>query len=318
MFFVFFQLQDALITFDVNNRYIKPTKEKGPDSSICFGYGCSDDIVFPHECNARNWHCYDGTSFVREEGIVATLAYPSLELPSEILNLKAKKSQEYIAEKERQAQELLRESKPGAIEIRGATVDRSRYMNGVFEPTSEVCNDMPVYQKKGDPDTWLEMVKTTTGTWRWYIKPTKEKGPDKTVCFGYGSSEDIVLPHECDKMGWYCYDNKNFVVEEGVTCTLVIPGSLPANIIAMAQEGRSRSVVERERKDIENSRPPIAGSVIIQGATVDRAKYMNGVFEPTSEKCNGMTVYRKKGEPNVWLELVPTSNGWRWCVLISV
>ncbi len=58
---------------------------------------------------------------------------------------------------------------PGSIEIKGATVDRCKYVNGIFEPTDETCNDMPVYRRKGDPDTWLEMVKTNAGTWRWYI-----------------------------------------------------------------------------------------------------------------------------------------------------
>jgi tellurite resistance-related uncharacterized protein len=47
-------------------------------------------------------------------------------------------------------------------------VDRCKYVNGIFEPTDETCNDMPVYRKKGDPDTWLDMVKTNAGTWRWY------------------------------------------------------------------------------------------------------------------------------------------------------
>jgi hypothetical protein len=40
-------------------------------------------------------------------------------------------------------------------------------LNGIFEPTSETCNGMTVYQKKGDIDTWLEVVKTATGSWRW-------------------------------------------------------------------------------------------------------------------------------------------------------
>lgn len=81
--------------------------------------------------------------------------------------------------------QYIRNSKPASVIIKGSTVDRSKYVNGVFEPTDEVCNGMPVFQKMGDPDTWLEMVKTTTGSWRWYVKPTKERGPDKSTCFGY-------------------------------------------------------------------------------------------------------------------------------------
>lgn len=79
----------------------------------------------------------------------------------------------------------MRPARAGSIIISGATSDRSKYVNGTFEPVEETCNGMPVYQKKGEPDTWLEMVKCKSGGWRWYVKPTKEKGPDISVCFGY-------------------------------------------------------------------------------------------------------------------------------------
>ena len=103
--------------------------------------------------------------------------------------------------------------------IAGATVDRSKYVNGTFEPTDETCNGMPVYQKKGEPDTWLEMVKCKSGGWRWYVKPTKEKGADKSVCFGYGYHEEIVLPQNCKIDNWTVYDGSKFVVELQITCT---------------------------------------------------------------------------------------------------
>ena len=57
-------------------------------------------------------------------------------------------------------------------------------MNGTFEPTEAVQNGMPVYAKKGDGDTWMELVNGKSG-YRWYIKPTKEKGPESSVCFAY-------------------------------------------------------------------------------------------------------------------------------------
>ena len=114
----------------------------------------------------------------------------------------------------------LRPAKAGSIIISGATVDRSKYVNGVFEPTDETCNGMPVYQKKGEPDTWLEMVKCKSGGWRWYVKPTKEKGSDKSVCFGYGHHDDIVLPNNCTAANWSVYDGSKFVIEAQVTCVV--------------------------------------------------------------------------------------------------
>lgn len=73
---------------------------------------------------------------------------------------------------------------PGSITIAGTVKERSTFVNGNFELTTEMCNGKPVYQKKGDSGTWLEVVETTAGTWRWYVKPTSARGPDKSVCFG--------------------------------------------------------------------------------------------------------------------------------------
>ena len=73
-----------------------------------------------------------------------------------------------------------------------------------------------MYRKRGDATTWLEAVKTNTNTWRWYVKPTSARGPDSSVCFGYGNCPTLKDPHECDD--WYVYDNVKFVLEPGVTC----------------------------------------------------------------------------------------------------
>jgi hypothetical protein len=173
---------------------------------------------------------------------------------------------------------------------------------------------MPVYRRKGDSDTWLEMVKTNAGTWRWYVKPTKEKGPGSSICFGYGASKDIVFPQNCDEGGWYCYDDKKFQNEKTITCTLCDP-AIPLPQFMVDMEARSKESFQEKLDFIEKEmrRDAKEGSILIEGATVDRAKYVNGIFEPTSETCNGMTVYQKKGDPDTWLEVVKTNTGsWRW------
>lgn len=187
-------------------------------------------------------------------------------------------------------------------------------MNGIFEPTDETCNGLPVYQRKGDPDTWMEMVRTNIGTWRWYIKPTKEKGPESSICFGYGSSTDIVFPQDCECGGWLCYDDTKFENEKSIICSLCYPDQpLPDFMIELKtskQESHQRMLKFLES---EVNREAREGSILIEGATVDRAKYLNGIFEPTSETCNGMTVYQKKGDIDTWLEVVKTATGsWRW------
>ena len=121
--------------------------------------------------------------------------------------------------------------------ISGATVDRAKYVNGTFEPTNETCNGVPVFQKKGEPDTWLEMVKCKSGGWRWYVKPTKEKGPDKSVCFGYGHNDHVVFPYECTPQNWSVYDGSKFVIESQVRCELVPSAPpMPDRYVALLEQ----------------------------------------------------------------------------------
>lgn len=128
----------------------------------------------------------------------------------------------------------------------------------------------------------------------------------------YGTSDDIVLPQDCKRNGWFAYDIASFVVQPDITCGLVAATSLPAHIQAMADAGRQTCLAVKEAQQQEKLRAPLVGSVIIQGATVDRAKLVNGIYEPTEERCNDMTVYQKKGRPDIWLEMVKSAEGWRW------
>ena len=297
---------------------MKPTKEKGEHSSACYGYGVSKDVVFPHEC--EKWYCFDGVRFELEENIASKLSYPSLELPADILALKQAASELQLIEMQKIEEELRRESIAGSVEIKGARGSRCNFVNGTFEPTDEISNGVPTYRKKGEPDTWLEMVKCKENkkqSWRWYVKPTTGKGPSSSVSFGYGVSDTIVLPQDCKKTKWHCYDDNNFVIESEITCDLVAPHSVPEHIQALVEESKKALLQEEEERVQELKRKPLKDSVIIQGATMNRSKYVNGIFEPTKETCNDMPVYRKKGDPDVWLEMVQTGDGWRWCVNIS-
>ena len=271
--------------------YVKPTKEKGPHSSICFGYGGSKDVVFPHDCDVGSWYCYDDKKFQNETTITCELCDPSLNLPQFMIDLEAKSRAAFLERLNFLESEKKREAKPGSVIIEGATVDRAKYVNGIFEPTTELCNGMTVYQKKGEPETWLEVVKTNAGTWRWYIKPTKEKGPDKSVCFGYGQSQSKGFPQHCRPGEWCCYDGSKFVTESTITCLVYDPKEVATRSIGAVN---------------------ITGAV---GGTGNRAKFLNGTFELTDERCNGMPVYQKRGDPATWLEMVKVkAGGWRWYV----
>ena len=125
-------------------RYVKPENERGPKNSICYGYGFHKRPVPPQDCNQGEWCCYDDSKFVTESGITCS-PYDK------------------------------KQSETGAVTIAGitgavgGTGNRAKFLNGTFELTDERCNGMPVYQKRGDPATWLEMVKVKAGGWRWYV-----------------------------------------------------------------------------------------------------------------------------------------------------
>ena len=60
-----------------------------------------------------------------------------------------------------------------SIDIRGAKGPNAVTINGVYEPTDEVCSNWPVYRKRGDPTNWIEFFSASN---KWYIKATGDKG----------------------------------------------------------------------------------------------------------------------------------------------
>ena len=106
---------------------------------------------------------------------------------------------------------LTREPLPSSFTITGATGKSSAQVKGTFEPTNEVQNSLPVYKKKGDTSLWIEAVKGASG-WRWYLKPTANKGPESSVCFAYLNFNvgNVGLPQEVNSE-WFVSCAEGFV-----------------------------------------------------------------------------------------------------------
>ena len=47
------------------------------------------------------------------------------------------------------------------VDIRGTFGPSASSINGIYEPTPEVCGGWPVYRKQGDHDKWLEYIVAT-------------------------------------------------------------------------------------------------------------------------------------------------------------
>jgi hypothetical protein len=59
------------------------------------------------------------------------------------------------------------------VRIQGATGPSGPSINGIYEPTDEICGGWPVYKKREDTEKWLEYIVATN---EWYVKPTSDKG----------------------------------------------------------------------------------------------------------------------------------------------
>lgn len=110
---------------------------------------------------------------------------------------------------------------------------------------------MPVYRKKGNDDTWLEMVNGASGTCRWYVKPTANRGTS-SVCFGFLDQDkaDLRLPHDAGNMLWNVYNGAAFLAQSMVTATLVdssvaVPEAMLA-LLAAKREVLAAAIAEKE------------------------------------------------------------------------
>ena len=115
-------------------------------------------------------------------------------------------------------------SLPGSVVISGAEGPRCDRVNGIYEPTDELCNDLPVYKKKTDSGIWMECI-IHSGEYKWYIKPTANRGPtDKTSyasCPVDGGKSG--LPQNCKSGKWDVGTGKGFVNQPSTLCALSDP-----------------------------------------------------------------------------------------------
>lgn len=293
--------------------YIKNAANRGPNSSICFGYyQCDeDDMKLPSQCfDNKQWHMYSGSKFTPQDTVKITPS-STLPLPQNIAQLLSQARTSIKAAKEAALAEAKRDPLPGAFSISGATGKNANRINGIFEPTSETQNKFPVYKKKGDDFTWVEMVYSPKLGWRWYLKPVVNKGPDSSICFAYYQCQetDIKLPQDCPS--WYCNVDEGFV-QQKTTVGLASQQPLPSDVETRFNDGLRSAQKERDERIAQDKRGVIAGTFRISGATGKSEGRVNGDYEPSDEVQNSFPVYKKKGDTDTWIELVVGPSGWRW------
>lgn len=158
-------------------------------------------------------------------------------------------------------------------------------INGIYEPTDEICNGWPVYRKRGDQNKWLEFFVQSN---KWYIKATSDKG--RARGWMRLSADPPTRPELCKSI-CEVWDGNKWTSQPSVS------------IITAKQ---------RREEDRKSGAERFAQSVPvdIRGAYGPSASSINGIYEPTGEVCGGWPVYRKQGDPDKWLEYIVATNEW--------
>ena len=172
-----------------------------------------------------------------------------------------------------------------SVDIRGARGPNAVTINGVYDPTDEVCNDWPVYKKRGDANKWLEFFDTSS---KWYIKATTDKGRPR----GWMrlTANPPKRPEECTTV-CEVWDGNKWTSQPSVSIVTV----------KKRREEDRKAGAERRAAGVP---------VDIRGAVGPSASSINGVYEVTSELCGGWPVYRKQNDPDKWLEYIVATNEW--------
>ena len=107
--------------------------------------------------------------------------------------------------------------------IEGATGSNARNINGVFEPTTEMCDGLTVFRKKGNSDVWLEFNRSVMD---WFVRPTSSRGTSKG--WAYVKVDSVCLPHESPAGRWQIWLGDKFELQPNVSiaCLSPVPESI--------------------------------------------------------------------------------------------
>ena len=151
--------------------------------------------------------------------------------------------------------ERLAESIP--VDIRGAYGPSATSINGIYEPTSEICGGWPVYRKQGDPDKWLEYIVATN---EWYVKPTADRGrAEGWMCL---ASDPPARP-ELSKGTCEVWDGDRWTIQTTVTVSTAASGfesMLDVQLFCAKQtrdlQERLNTTLKRSIRGLMNGLPP--------------------------------------------------------------
>jgi hypothetical protein len=153
--------------------HIKPEASK--TTTNAWAYAVYPNPIAPHKRRGV-WHLYDGSQFEKQ---VEVMVMPELK----------------------------------SVIITGATGNVAPQVNGVFDPTDELCNGWVRYRKRGGQDCWLEYLENKG---QWHIKPSASKR--STNAWAYATCRPVQPPQDIGDI-WRLYDGNRFEDHPNVTIT---------------------------------------------------------------------------------------------------
>jgi hypothetical protein len=177
---------------------------------------------------------------------------------------------------------------PSAVRVAGATGYNAAVVNGIYEPTSEMCGKttLPKFVKISDENQTLEYVAGALhgGYWASKGKDSPNVG-ESAEQYGqaYCRVKSKGLPEDCTVGKWdvgdsNCYKASDFSRQASVTVSIVSPAEVEAHRAFVAAEAAREVVGTRHVRLVGPTGP------------FDRS-FLKGVFEPTAEVFCGVTVY---------------------------
>ena len=127
-----------------------------------------DPVTRPELCKSV-CEVWDGSKWTSQQSV-------------SIVTAKQRREEDKKAGAERRSQSV-------PVDVRGAYGPSATSINGVYEPTSEVCGGWPVYRKQGDPDKWLEYIVATNEVRRGLLRNSLT-----VICFiAYFSDNNLSI-----------------------------------------------------------------------------------------------------------------------------
>ena len=271
---------------------VKPTADKG--SAGCLAVCAVPVKCLPEDCPRGKWLVDDGAKRGPQHTVTISVQHDNSDAVStdDFDDDEAKPKAAAMKVDTGVDLGIISPAASRCVRIVGAMGPHAGRVNGMYEPTEEFSGDMPVYVKLGDADKLLEYCAPKN---QWQVKPTASKGT--AGCLVSCIVPTTCLPEECPPGQWQACANRKFV-------------PLPAigiSVVTREEVGAYRAQVEDEAARVVKG----GQHVYITGATGLPAGRINGMYRPTQELRDNVTVYAKVGDGDTWLEYRADIKDWQ-------